>query len=251
MKKALATFCMGPMLELARLLRPSVESYAQRWGYDFHDGSNLPGFDPLKWSTEVQSKHPSWAKLDMMHRLLDLGYEGILWLDADIIVLDDSKDIVDELVGLPDLAYVLSHSIHRGWGVHPNAGMLFVTSHGVLDAIEKAARECRYPAARKLWEQVGVLQVVGISIDWRFNRPSPQKKPFTTEPPVLLSTAPEPTWSPDPRFVLQELPREWNFIAQTDTDTHSLVRFGHVCGMPIEDRIRWIREKRIGGYRWT
>lgn len=65
---------------------PFHEEYARRCGADFWR------FDGC-WK---QSPHPAWNRLPMMLDAFERGYERVLWLDSDTLVVDPWVNVFDE-----------------------------------------------------------------------------------------------------------------------------------------------------------
>ena len=64
----------------------SFERYAQRWGWDV-----------VVSSEELSDGRPAqWAKIPFIRSLLD-EYEWVLWLDADVVIVDLEADISLEI----------------------------------------------------------------------------------------------------------------------------------------------------------
>jgi hypothetical protein len=75
----------------------SFERYAERWGWD------------VVLSTEdlTDGRPASWAKVKLLQELLH-EYEWVLWLDADVVIVDFDADISAEIQSDKDL-YLVEH----------------------------------------------------------------------------------------------------------------------------------------------
>jgi hypothetical protein len=67
--------------------QPFHQAYAKRCGADYwrFDG---------RWHPDV---HPAWNRLPMALRALTLGYERVLWLDADTLVVQPDVNVFDRV----------------------------------------------------------------------------------------------------------------------------------------------------------
>ena len=83
--KALCSIGSGPHEALLEISRPTFAAYAERHGYE------------LITSTEADPRRPpAWAKVPMLREAL-AAYDLVLWIDADAVIVDGTRDIADEL----------------------------------------------------------------------------------------------------------------------------------------------------------
>ena len=83
--KALCSIGSGPHEPLLEISRPTFAAYAERHGYE------------LITSTEADPRRPpAWAKVPMLREAL-AAYDLVLWIDADAVIVDGTRDIADEL----------------------------------------------------------------------------------------------------------------------------------------------------------
>jgi hypothetical protein len=113
-RKVLCSIGFGRQEKLLRFARPTFEDYAARHGYD------------LDLRTEpLQHERPGqWNKILLLRELVD-RYDLVLWIDADAVIVDPSKDIADELEDWRFL-YLVEHSYGR-FQV-PNTGVVLLRS---------------------------------------------------------------------------------------------------------------------------
>lgn len=240
MKKALATFAYGPMVPVGNLTINDMQKYGKKHGYDVYSpgrsGMGLEGFDPEGWDVTQRDKHPSWAKLEILRRLFDKGYDWILWADSDILMVNVSKDILSEVGRFedPDLVYAMHHTPYVDWQIHPNAGMFLVHNPSILDDFETLARDTKEDRAARAWDQPGLLKLIGIDVSYRFDKNRASKEP-------------EPPWKPYRNYHFQEVGHEWNFTKVDKRPVPHPVRFAHYCGMNNNARIEQIKARRMGG----
>jgi glycosyl transferase family (putative galactosyltransferase) len=122
--KAICTVAFGPHAELLEIGRPTLEEYAQRHGYDV-----------IVRDQPETTLTPSWERIPLIQGLLG-RYDEVLYVDADAIFVDVSRDIFEALV--PDRAFGFVMHVNEG-NMLPNAGVLAVRAHrpalDLLDAI--------------------------------------------------------------------------------------------------------------------
>jgi hypothetical protein len=145
MNRALVTFAVGePFEELLDLALPGMAAYAIRHGYDVVT-------DPPRMLT----RPPSWGKVTRLLQLLD-EYDELLWIDCDVLVLDDTRDLADEMT--PDAWHGIT--LHRTVeGDVPSCGVWLVRQpmQPVLEAIWRLDRYCFHP----WWEQAALHDLLG------------------------------------------------------------------------------------------
>jgi hypothetical protein len=122
--KAICTIAFGPHAELLEIGRPKLEEYAERHGYDV-----IIRDEPETTVT------PSWERIPLIQGLLR-RYDEVLYVDADAIFVDVSRDIFEALS--PDRAVGFVMHVNEG-NMLPNAGVLAVRAQrpalDLLDAI--------------------------------------------------------------------------------------------------------------------
>lgn len=112
------------MFELAE---STFKPYAQKWGYDYraawydnvtveHWPGLLYGRRPL-WRGHGERTSPCWLKIPAIAEALSQGYDFVLYVDHDAVVLDDSKDaenvlqrdfgMLNSFIGGPCIGFVL------------------------------------------------------------------------------------------------------------------------------------------------
>src|SRR4051812_12222232 len=81
MRKALATIATGPAAELLALSFPTFLDYAARHGYDIVVGND-----------SEHDRSPAWGRVPLLQKLLQT-YDFVVWLDADLVILDTKPDV--------------------------------------------------------------------------------------------------------------------------------------------------------------
>jgi hypothetical protein len=201
-RKVLCTLAHGPQTALLDLAREPLEDFAARHGYDLH----------LQMEAEDPSRPLSWSKVPLLKRLLR-DYDVAVWVDADAIFLDTSRDIADEL----EDDRFLYLAMHRYGGQDAaNCGILMLRScdeaHALLDDAWAMTEFVDHP----WWEQAAILTLLGFEIG---------SAPWATAHIVR----------PTARFAgTKLLHREWNSIS---VDPAPRPRIKHYAGLSHEARL--------------
>jgi hypothetical protein len=200
--RALVTFATGDFGALFTLTRPTFRSYADQHGYHLHD--DPPG---------MLLRPPSWMKVA---RLLDAlaWHDEALWIDADVAIVDESRDIADEV---PADAWQALVRHHTPDGEVPNCGVWYVRApmRPVLEQVWRMDRYLDHP----WWEQAALLDLLGYRHETR---------------PVELD-APSPLYERTHWLGL-----EWNSHEQNDR--HDAPRFAHATAGSVEWRENVLRD---------
>jgi hypothetical protein len=142
--RVLVSFALGAYTRLQEVALPGLEEYAGLHGYDLY---TEPPAD--------QPRPASWLKIPLLLELLD-RYEEALWLDADVVVADPSRDLADDVPGEAWQALVRHHTPD---GEVPNCGVWYLRRpmRPVLEQL------WQMPAGgdRDWWEQGALLQLLG------------------------------------------------------------------------------------------
>jgi hypothetical protein len=195
-RKALCSIGTGPQARLLRLARRSFIPYAQRHGYDLH----------LLTEPYEQTRPAPWSKVALLRDLLP-RYDLLLWLDADVVIVDPSRDIAVRR----DPQRFLSLVEHRYGGLRfPNSGVLLVASGSdAAEFLDELWNADAYTDHR-WWENAAVLDLLGYDLE----RPNPVRPS---------------AWRDRTQF----LPNEWNSTVQ-DPAPHP--RFRHYPGYTVARR---------------
>lgn len=145
---SLATEGYRPLLSRSAL---SFERYAERWGWD------------LVLSTEdlADGRPAPWAKVPLLRSLLD-EYEWVLWLDADVVIVDLDADISEKIQDDKDLYLVEHHWLGQSMA---NSGVVLLRScawsRAFLDEVWALDRYAEHP----WWENAAVLDLLGYGLE--------------------------------------------------------------------------------------
>ncbi len=196
MSRALVTFATGEFSRLLDLARPRFQEYADRHGYQLHE--TPPG---------LLLRPPSWLKVSQLIDALT-WHEEALWIDADVAIVDGSRDVADEVPARSWQALVCHHTPD---GAVPNCGVWLVRQpmRPILEHIWRMDRYVNHP----WWEQAAMLDLLGYRHEPR---------------PVVLDT---PT---DLYGRTHWLGLEWN--SHEENDRHPEPRFAHATAGPVDWR---------------
>jgi hypothetical protein len=179
-RRVLCSLGVGPYEDLLAISAITFEAYAALHGYD------------LRLSTRPldHDRPPAWSKIALVRELLD-SYDEVLWIDADAIFLDISKDIAELVRPGKDL-YLVEHlwEADETWR-SANTGVFLVRStpwaRSFLDRVWAAEQYIDHP----WWENAAVLDLLGYEL-----------------PPDLTPPRRAPGTELDPHVQLIDL--EWN-----------------------------------------
>lgn len=201
MSKALVTFAVGDHRQMLELSLPGFIDYAHRHDYE------VWAFPP-----RIVGRPASWLKVAALLDALN-HHEEALWLDCDVVIVDGSVDLADEVPEPAEQALVRHHTLD---GEVPNAGVWFVRQ-SMRPALKRIWLMDRY-LDHCWWEQAAVLDLLGYTPNRR---------------PVELVEPSELYWR------THWLGLEWNSHEQADP--HPAPRFAHATCGPIEWRLQTMR----------
>lgn len=146
MSRALVTFAVGDHEQLLDLSIPGFADYADRHGYHLQA-------DPPR----MLMRPPSWGKLPVIRAALD-DHDEVLWIDADVIIVDADRDIADEV---PADAWQAITRHHTPEGEVPSCGVWLVR-RPMWKPLEDMWRLTRY-MNHPWWEQAALLDRLGYN----------------------------------------------------------------------------------------
>jgi hypothetical protein len=179
---------------------PTIKRYANRHGMDSQVAELLDFGLP-----------PSWLKVTLLRDLLDQGYDGVLWVDADALFVRTDEDI--RTLATAPWNWVHNEYYQPGQPCVPCAGVLAVTqgAQPILDHVWKLQEVYR---DHPWWEQRAALEVFG----W-------------DEPSGTLR-------NPDGQAAL---PARWNSTPASPGDDLPVIY--HASGIfPVESRVQYLRQ---------
>lgn len=147
MNRALVTFAVGAHTELLDIARPSFQRFADRHGYQLVE-------------PRLESDRPvSWWKIPMLHKVLD-GFDEALWVDADIVIVDDTDDL-----DVPEGVWQALVEHYTADGTVPNCGVWMVR-RPMRQWLERIWRDVRW-LEHGWWEQAALMDALGYRVEPR------------------------------------------------------------------------------------
>jgi hypothetical protein len=149
--RVIASLGAGPQESLLRLARRTIEPYAERYGYE------------LSLHTQVvDSTRPApWSKIRILRELVE-RYELVVWLDADLVIVDARVDLASELED-DRFLYLVEHR-HSGWQM-PNTGVMMLRGGAEAADFLDAAWSLERYAEHRWWENAAVCELLGYELD--------------------------------------------------------------------------------------
>ncbi len=119
------------------------------------------GLDSARFSQRKTDRPAPWEKIICIQESLDAGYDFVLWIDADAMIVDLEADIRREIDGSPDKDFFLvRHEI--GGGLSPNTGVIAVRNSERAKAALKRIWEMERFANHRWWEQAAFISWFGL-----------------------------------------------------------------------------------------
>lgn len=150
-RKAIVSIGAGPQARLLRLATRSFAPYAARHGYDLH----------LHTEPVERTRPVPWSKVPLL-RELNARYEHLLWLDADLTIVDGRRDIAADL---PEgsLQGFVRHTTKEG--TMPNSGVWIMRCGPELDAFLEAIWAQEDLVEHRWWENAAICRLLGYDLD--------------------------------------------------------------------------------------
>lgn len=168
--KVLTSFAFGEQKDLLELAIPSFLRYACLHNYDTYIPAKPENF-----------KRPwSWLKVPLVLSLLE-NYETVLWVDADIVIRDANKDILEDCSSTPFNLVVHETSD----GKVPNLGM-FVANQSAIPILKQMWELDKFRRSQYWWEQAAFIAAAGGD---------PDATPTFTPPSNIWTSLPY-IWNP-------------------------------------------------------
>lgn len=132
---------------IAEATLPLMRAYAARHGFDL-SSADLAGPRP-----------PSWQKIIGLLQTLP-GRPAVVWIDADVVIEDGTKNILDDVPAEADQALVEHHT---ECGTVPNCGV-WVVRPAMLERL-RDAWDCGRHITHPWWEQAVMLEQMGYTVN--------------------------------------------------------------------------------------
>jgi hypothetical protein len=186
MKKVIVSLGAGPQSRLLRIAARSFGRYAARHDYEL----------ALHTETVDPTRPAPWSKVGLLRRLA-ATHDLLLWLDADLVIVDTSLDIAVELEQGRFL-YMVEH--HTPAGIMPNSGVMLLRGGAETIAFLDEVYAQEDLVNHRWWENAAICRLLGYRLD-PVELESPT--PLLTEHTKLIS----PRWNsirdapaPNPRI---------------------------------------------------
>ena len=173
MKKIIITCRAHPgepeWFALWQLARGTFEKYAAKHGYEYKDFW-FDDFDEAEWPGMIHGRLPVWAfnpamtqpcwlKIPAIHKCLQ-EYDVVLYLDNDCVILDHSKDILDDM---PADKWLGMAEGTTGEGTGPNVGMVLTRSCDIAKKFWREAWDREEWRSAKWTDQGNVFACLGFN----------------------------------------------------------------------------------------
>ncbi|HRE02772.1 MAG TPA: hypothetical protein PLV68_15840 [Ilumatobacteraceae bacterium] len=144
---------------LMAIAAPTIDAYARRHGWD------------VVLSSEVLApeRPPSWAKIRLLQDLMG-HYEYVFWIDADAIVVDTRRNVLDEIDRAKQMWFA-SHPQQRDErAVVLNAGVILLRSGEFAEHLLRSTWEQTQYVDHNWWENAALLALLGYSLESPYAR---------------------------------------------------------------------------------
>jgi hypothetical protein len=180
MSRCLVSFGVGEGAAWREFTLPPMQAYAKRHGYE------------TCFDAAPELSPPSWGKVPLLLRLLE-SHDAVLWLDADVMVMDWSEDIADAVGETAAVGGLVAHQVEARHchGMQDVAGLCRVPNCGVMYLRREAAPLLSamlglYGKYRDhpWWEQAALIELLDRPEEWRLTNLSPgwNRHPFDCQP---------------------------------------------------------------------
>ncbi len=151
MRKVIASIGTGPQSRLLRIATRSFRRYSARHGYE------------LALRTEVldPSRPAPWSKIRLLRELAG-SHDLVLWLDADLVVVDTKLDIASELEPGRFL-YMVEHQTKEGR--MPNSGVMLLRGGAETIAFLDEVYAQQDLVEHRWWENAAICRLLGYQLD--------------------------------------------------------------------------------------
>jgi len=144
----LITYFNKNFSSIGKISARTIKEYAERYGFEHKIFQNVK-----------ISRPPAWTKIFLINNLLKSDkYDFIIWVDADALFVDFTKNILSE-IKINKHLYLVKHKIN-GKEV-PNTGFFIVrNSQWSKDFFNYVWRMKKY-AYNNIWENAAVADLLG------------------------------------------------------------------------------------------
>jgi hypothetical protein len=150
-RKAIVSLGSGPQSRLLSLAARSFRPYAARHGYALELRTKI--VDP--------ARPAPWSKVALLRNLAH-HYDLLLWLDADLVIVDRSVDIATELEDGRFL-YLAEH--RTADGLMPNSGVMLLRGGEQTIAFLDEVYAQEDLIDHRWWENAAICRLLGYQLD--------------------------------------------------------------------------------------
>jgi len=150
-RRALVSIGSGPQQRLLAIARRSFAPYAKRHGYDLI----------LRHDSPADGRPAPWGKVVLLRELAP-RYDTLVWLDADLVIVDGRRDIALELDDGKDVALV-EHSYDDAR--MPNSGVMVLRGGKPAVSFLDAVWELDQFTDHRWWENAAICSLLGYDLD--------------------------------------------------------------------------------------
>lgn len=151
MRKAIVSLGTGRQARLLRLAARSFRPYAARHGYELE----------LRTEALDRTRPAPWSKVVLLRELAQ-RYHLLLWLDADVVIVDRSTDIAEELE--PErFLYLVEHETKEGR--MPNSGVMLLRGGEPTVAFLDDVYAQDDLIEHRWWENAAICRLLGYRLD--------------------------------------------------------------------------------------
>lgn len=147
MNRAIVTFATPDYGALLDVSLPTMQRYADAHGWTVVAVRGAPGFD----------RPPSWMKIPLLQETLR-DFAEVLWIDADVVVVEDAPDITAEV---SDDCWQALVEHHTADGAVPNCGV-WLLRPAMRPWLARMWAMTEY-LDHGWWEQAALLQLLGYA----------------------------------------------------------------------------------------
>ncbi len=160
MSKVIVSLGAGRQSALLRIASRSFRRYAARHDYELE----------LHTETVDPTRPAPWSKVVLLRRLA-ASHDLILWLDADLVIVDESLDIAVELEEQRFL-YLVEH--HTATASMPNSGVMLLRGGAETIAFLDEVYAQEDLIEHQWWENAAICRLLGYRLDpVRLDSPTP------------------------------------------------------------------------------
>lgn len=233
MRCCLATWFTADFAEVGEACLSTLRRYGER-----HDIAVRANF------RVTDQRLASWTKLEIIQQLFAEGFEGVVWIDADALFVNDEPDIRASFPPA-DIGLVAHHYNNRSV---PNCGVMFLRNTAWCRAFLKRWSACPRHNRHFWWENAALLDLLGFT-EFSAEGIFPRGLAFSAERACLRFFGRAPVlvqrWV---RFVQR---RRQRHFAEMDLRWNSLLKVGcaaqepviiHLAGLNFAKKRAWLSE---------